>query len=144
MPTDMRITYIQKKDAVSTLVGLSTVKEKRSILSGIDFVRIYTAVNQQIGGGVGEISTEISDVQDLHPSAVSITEKGKRLTSIYYQNGELIIESETNSHVYLYNTQGLLLTQWQHESGNRSTSLNMEKGIYIIRIGNKIQKIHVE
>lgn len=113
-------------------------------LSGIDFVRIYTAVNQQIGGGVGEISTEISDVQDLHPSAVSIAEKGKRLTSIYYQNGELTIESETNSHVYLYNTQGLLLTQWQHESGNRSTSLNLGKGIYIIRIGNKVQKIHVE
>ena len=34
-------------------------------LDGIDFVRIYTAVNQNTGW-MGEISTEIQAVEDLH------------------------------------------------------------------------------
>ena len=35
-------------------------------LEHIHFIRIYTAVNQQIAGGVGEISTEIRGIEDLH------------------------------------------------------------------------------
>lgn len=35
------------------------------VLDGIDFVRIYTAVNQN-SGWMGEISTELQAVEDLH------------------------------------------------------------------------------
>ena len=35
------------------------------VLDGIDFVRIYTAVNQS-SGWMGEISTELQAVEDLH------------------------------------------------------------------------------
>lgn len=38
-------------------------------LDAIDFVRVYTAVNQQ-AGWLGESSTEVCGAQDLHPSAV--------------------------------------------------------------------------
>lgn len=42
---------------------------KAVTIKGIDFIRIYTAVNQAIGLGVGEISTEIAGIEDLHPTA---------------------------------------------------------------------------
>jgi hypothetical protein len=40
-------------------------------LSGVDFVRIHTGVNQQ-NGWVGECSTEVSGVEDLHLMGVNI------------------------------------------------------------------------
>ena len=42
---------------------------KAVTVKGVDFIRIYTAVNQAIGLGVGEISTEVAGVEDLHPNA---------------------------------------------------------------------------
>lgn len=35
-------------------------------LESIDFIRIYTAINQSIASGVGEISTEIRGIEDLN------------------------------------------------------------------------------
>lgn len=35
-------------------------------LERIHFIRIYTAINQSIAGGVGEVSTEIRGITDLH------------------------------------------------------------------------------
>ncbi|WP_321517697.1 YncE family protein [uncultured Bacteroides sp.] len=41
-------------------------------VKGVDFIRIYSAVNQSLDYTVGEISTEVSGVADLHP-----TQKGE-------------------------------------------------------------------
>ena len=114
-------------------------------LESIDFVRIYTAVNQHIGGGVGEISTEISGVQDLHPTATAIHETaGETPLIVHYQNNSLTIGYESPVPVYLYNMQGALLRQWQHEGGTVSTPLNTGKGIYILQIGNRKQKVFIK
>lgn len=43
---------------------------KKVYLEGIDFIKIYTAVNQD-AGWIGEVSTEIAGVEDLHPEATS-------------------------------------------------------------------------
>ncbi len=40
-------------------------------LDGIDFVRVYTAMNQTCGW-IGETSTEVSGAEDLHPGLVSV------------------------------------------------------------------------
>ena len=37
-------------------------------VKGVDFIRIYSAVNQSLDTVVGEISTEVSGVEDLHPA----------------------------------------------------------------------------
>jgi Uncharacterized conserved protein len=37
-------------------------------VKGVDFIRIYSAVNQHLDTVVGEISTEVSGVEDLHPT----------------------------------------------------------------------------
>lgn len=136
---------LHSKDGCSFDLDWAVDSEGKKVeLSGIDFIRIYTAVNQQIDGGVGEISTEISDVQDLHPSATSINHEDTPYTSIYYRNGELIIENENSTPIYIYNLQGLLLSQWQHTGGSASTSLKLAQGIYIVQIGNHQQKIAIE
>ena len=50
-------------------------KEGRSVkLDGIDFVKIYTAVNQYCGW-MGEISTEVQAVEDLHFAKKEINAK---------------------------------------------------------------------
>jgi len=41
-------------------------------VKGVDFIRIYSAVNQSLDNMVGEISTEVAGVTDLHP-----TQKGE-------------------------------------------------------------------
>ena len=40
-------------------------KVKKVHLPGVDFIKIYTGVNQE-NGWLGECSTEISGVEDLH------------------------------------------------------------------------------
>lgn len=46
-------------------------KGQRVILPGVDFVKIYTGVNQE-AGWLGECSTEITSVEDLHILGVDI------------------------------------------------------------------------
>jgi hypothetical protein len=46
-------------------------KGERVELPGIDFIRIYTAINQQ-AGWLGEVSTEISGIYDLHMAGESV------------------------------------------------------------------------
>lgn len=112
-------------------------------LAGIDFIRIYTAVNQQIGGGVGEISTEIADIQDLHPSATSI-EKTGQLSYIYYQNGMMNIGYESPTKVSVYNLQGALIGQWNHPGHFVSTPLRLAAGSYLVQTGNYRQILIVD
>jgi len=38
------------------------------VVNGVDFIRIYSAINQYISSSVGEISTEVAGVIDLHPT----------------------------------------------------------------------------
>jgi hypothetical protein len=46
-------------------------KGQKVSLPGVDFIKIYTGVNQE-NGWLGECSTEISGVEDLHILGVDI------------------------------------------------------------------------
>ena len=119
-------------------------------VKGVDFIRIYTAVNQTIGGGVGEISTEVSGVEDLHPTqngeSVIITRISSinKTSEIYYSNGEISIQKEDPCKVCVYNSQGALVNQWNHEGGLKSTLFTPSKGLYIIQTGFERHKIIVQ
>lgn len=66
-------------------------------LKSVDFVRVYTAVNQ-MAGRLGETSTEILDAMDLHPEETIIIESVPSAENANYKsaskmmrNGQLII-----------------------------------------------------
>lgn len=109
-------------------------KGEKVTLSGINFVRIYTGVNQQIPtGGVGELSTEVAGVQDLHPAAASIDDASAEKLILNYQDGKLIITNADNDFIYLYNLQGTLLKYWLQEDNYSIIPVSLSKGIYIIQ-----------
>ena len=85
-------------------------------LNGIDFVKVYTAINQN-AGWLGEVSTEISGANDLHVDAVmpnAITE---------------ISVSDISPESDVFDLTG------------RKTSLtNAKRGIYIIKYKNGQRK----
>ena len=119
-------------------------------VKGVDFIRIYTAVNQAIGGGVGEVSTEVSGVEDLHPAQngestilTSISSINKA-SDVYYSNGEITIQKEDPCKVCVYNSQGALINQWNHEGGLQNISFAPSKGLYIIQTGFERYKIIVQ
>lgn len=118
-------------------------------LNGVDFIRIYTAVNQSIERGVGEISTEISGVEDLHPnlngeSTLSGIQNLNTPHSIYYKNGEICIEQDMPSDITIYNTQGIVVRHWLHIGGKETKTINLPKGIYIIQTAFERLKIAVQ
>ena len=119
-------------------------------VKGVDFIRIYTAVNQAIGGYVGEISTEVTGVEDLHPAknGESVILTGinpvNKSSEVYFSNGEIIIQREDPCKVYVYNSQGMLIQQWNHKGGMQNISFTPSKGLYIIQTGVERHKIIVQ
>lgn len=94
-------------------------------LSGVDFIRVYTAVNQSIERGVGEISTEICGIEDLHPTLNGESTSTDIQTSdvphsIYYRNGEICIEQNIPSDIIIYSMQGTVVKHWQHIGGKET------------------------
>ncbi len=119
-------------------------------VKGVDFIRIYTAVNQGLTGGVGEISTEVAGVEDLHPTLNGESGIGtaigtvNKTSAVYYVNGEIFIQKEDPCKVTVYNSQGMLVAQWSHEGGTQSTPLTGAKGLYIIQTGVERYKIIIQ
>lgn len=76
-------------------------------LSGIDFVKVYTAINQN-AGWLGEVSTEISGANDLHVDAVmalaitdiSVSDVSSE-TEIYDLTGRRVSLSDIKRGVYI-------------------------------------------
>ncbi|MDL2223503.1 T9SS type A sorting domain-containing protein [Bacteroidales bacterium OttesenSCG-928-M11] len=101
----------------------------------VDFIKVYTAVNQSCGW-LGESSTEIIGAVDLHPDAlVSIEEiKDQSFTILSNPIKEtLIIYSTQNQTVDLYNIQGKKLYSFSLSEGNNYIELgNLSSGFYIL------------
>lgn len=76
-------------------------------LSCIDFVKVYTGINQQ-AGTLGETSTEISGACDLHPEATL-----DDATSI----GNIGNIEIGNHPIYIYNVSGQRLSNTQRAKG---------------------------
>ena len=67
---DLGWGYVDSKPNKDPLVGIDidwarNTEGEAALLPGVDFVRVYTGVNQQCGS-IGEVSTEISGAYDLH------------------------------------------------------------------------------
>lgn len=79
-------------------------------LKQIDFVKVYTALHQQLGM-VGETSTEVKGARDLHPeaglSAVSYQQSAISSQKVLI-NGQLLIRRGNNE----YNPLGTIITSY--------------------------------
>ncbi len=84
-------------------------------LQGIHFVKVCTGEHQQCGW-IGETSTEILGAEDLNmPTSLTATQKGNSKQQVYTVTGVLIGEN-----------------------------MPVEKGLYIVKTGNKAQKIIIK
>lgn len=109
-------------------------------LTGINFVKVYTALNQQCGN-IGETSTEVAGGEDLHPNAASVgninTYNGITLVSTKV-NENLIINSSLSQviGIDIYSITGNHMLRFDITSGINSIDVsNLNSGIYILRSG---------
>ena len=110
-------------------------------LDKIDFIKIYTAVNQQCGW-LGELSTEILSIDDLHPTATSIHSYDLN-SEIDYRDGNLTVTSKRECTLEIYNLQGILLKSERIGQGKSTLPLLLPKGIYLIRTEETSRKLTI-
>lgn len=100
---------------------------QRVIIDGIDFVKVYTAVNQY-AGWLGETSTEVSNAWDLHMM-------GGDDEDVYWPREiETGVEkiTPTGELREIYDITGRRVDEMVH------------KGVYIIREGGKVKKVIIK
>lgn len=115
-------------------------------LKYIDFIKVYTAVNQCCGW-IGETSTEICGAEDLHPdaevlgveSAVSTLDKVVKLagnsSALALRNGGNSLQAE------IYSLNGGLVKRVIIETGDNIIDIdNLSQGVYLLRCGAQIIK----
>ena len=115
-------------------------------LTHIDFVKVYTAVNQYCGW-IGETSTEICGAEDLHPDAEVVgvdavdadddvlTHIASNAYGVALRNGGEAMEAQ------IYSVGGGIVKQTVLASGDNLIDVaSLPKGVYIIRAGRKAIK----
>ena len=110
----------------------------------VDFVRIYTAVNQQVAAGVGELSTEVADVQDLHPeAAASIGRPAGGTPALALQGRTLDVRCPAPTEIRIYRTDGQTVAHWHHPGGHGQTALTLTPGCYVAEAAGQRIKLLV-
>ena len=112
-------------------------------LSHIDFIKIYTAMVQE-AGWLGETSTEIAGVEDLHPNAslptVIHSQENKQMYIQNPFNETLIVKANENCEMILYTISGNLIGKYMITPGeNTITTSQLPTGNYIVHIINTKQ-----
>ncbi len=106
-------------------------------LTHIDFIKIHTAMVQE-AGWLGETSTEIAGVEDLHPTAQLPTTITHTDSYVMIQNPfshSLTITATEDGIFSLYSVTGTLITQISVHPGEQTIDTsNLVSGIYIARI----------
>ncbi|MDR2037699.1 MAG: T9SS type A sorting domain-containing protein [Bacteroidales bacterium] len=110
-------------------------------LEGIDFIKIYTAVNIN-AGWLGEISTEVCGIIDVSPDDITSASSSKYMPVIQIYpnpaNEYIHIQSPDNkliTHIEIWDVSGK--TMYHHLPAKDDLSISVSDypdGIYIIRI----------
>lgn len=112
-------------------------------LPGVDFIKVYTGVNQ-VNGWVGECSTEIIGITDLH-AAASLPAVGTGESATAYlnrQTGRLHLFLPQAMPVSLFNASGRLLLSYRLGQGQQTLDLSeLSDGVYVLRAGQQSFKL---
>lgn len=104
-------------------------------LPGIDFIKVYTGLLQAVGD-LGESSTEISGIEDLHPDAIlnSLTpENAVGITIINPFENELQITLPDASTAALYNAAGGKVGYYLLSAGYNAINVScLPRGFYTL------------
>lgn len=113
-------------------------------LSGIDFVKVYTGVNQSCGD-VGETSTEVCGAEDLHLNA-GVNNIIANAEDIYIVNNLtdsylLVKNSGEMANGRIFSVSGSLISNITIEVGESSIDVSQyPSGVYIMQVKDKILK----
>ena len=103
-------------------------------LSHIDFIKVYTAVNQQCGW-IGETSTELCGGIDLHPEAAveAVKTHGDALrVKVHGDEAEITVEHDCEA--VIYSASGVPVQSVSLNAGVNSVALTkMPSGVYIVK-----------
>lgn len=103
-------------------------------LSHIDFIKVYTAVNQQCGW-IGETSTELCGGIDLHPEAAVEavrTDCDALRVKVHGDVAEIMVERDCEAAIY--SASGVLMQSVSLSSGVNNVELTkMPSGVYILK-----------
>ncbi|MDD6211050.1 MAG: T9SS type A sorting domain-containing protein [Bacteroidales bacterium] len=117
-------------------------------LKGIDFIKIYSATVQE-AGWMGETSTEVAGIEDLHPGFTNI-ESGETTDQVtVYPNpfcDELFIAAQADGRARIFSIVGTCLINLPLIEGNNTIPAgNLPEGQYTLLIetplGNTVFKI---
>lgn len=116
-------------------------------LDGIDFVRVYTAMNQTCGW-IGETSTEVSGAEDLHPdylSVMSVSPDAAAVVALRSGAGKLSLRSGFDSDVAvrLIDCGGRVVATLNIAPGENTFDVgHLGKGVYIVAMPEgKVAKV---
>lgn len=114
-------------------------------LPGVDFIKIYTGVNQY-NGWLGECSTEVLGVEDLHIDAeMSHVETLEADCRAFYPNPvqhNLTVELNREQSIEIISTKGdVILRKNGRPGANHINMTSYPAGIYLLRTGHEIHKI---
>ena len=106
-------------------------------LDGIDFVKVYTGVNQYCGW-LGETSTEIMGAEDLHFQTPDVQIRDIQVHTapkqkVYESNGTLHLHNFEGYECALFSADGKLLDIFNVQSAVETRHANFPSGIYILR-----------
>jgi len=137
-------------DAMSNM-DISWAVDKNGIpviLDGIDFIKVYTGVNQYCGW-LGETSTEIMGITDLHPDAPILTKVNPENVPpvLIYTSGENLFVTGIDQvkNVDVCNAVGLQMLRINGLTTESIGISSLPKGVYMIKVsidtGSYTQKI---
>lgn len=105
-------------------------------LPGVDFIKIYTGV-LQMNGWLGECSTEVSGIVDLHPD-VLVTSVGRPATDDWWVcsgDGFLRIEGQCPADAVLLDLSGRVAASFRLVAGeNICSTAGLHRGVYMLRM----------
>ena len=114
-------------------------------LSQIDFIKVYTALNQYCGW-LGETSTEIRGGEDLHPDATVTTGiigtlAEESVVNVSSNGDNLNITASTGFTAQIYSVSGQLVRVVSVEEGTNSIDIaDLARGMYVIETPAKCYK----
>jgi len=102
-------------------------------LPGIDFVKVYTAVNQYCGW-LGETSTEIIGAYDLHVHDAGTDDLRGRSVTVFYSDGALTVYGlPYGGQAGLFDLKGRCLAAFTASQTENRIPLNLPPGVYLFK-----------